>query len=80
MLLFYPVPRSTFLHYLLGTGFSSLIKYHRWGKRGRLLSVIYPFVFSCDCCSRQLVNRQVTRQTPSCIVRPATAVLVGVRY
>ena len=32
MLLLYPVPRSTFLlHYLLGTGFSSLIKYHRWG-------------------------------------------------
>ena len=30
MLLFYPIPRSTFLHYLLGTGFSSLIKYHRY--------------------------------------------------
>ena len=30
MLLFFPVPRSTFLHYLLGTGFSSLMKYHRW--------------------------------------------------
>ena len=31
MLLFFPVPRSTFLHYLLGTGFSSLVKYHRCG-------------------------------------------------
>ena len=30
MLLFYPLPRSTFLHYLLGAGFKSLIKYHRW--------------------------------------------------
>ena len=29
MLLFFPVPRSTFLHWLLGSSFPALIKYHR---------------------------------------------------
>ena len=29
MLLFYPVPRSTFLHWMLGQNFQQLIKYHR---------------------------------------------------
>ena len=29
MLLLYPVPRSSFLHWLTGTSFPTLIKYHR---------------------------------------------------
>lgn len=29
MLLFFPVARSTFLHWMLGTSFPALIKYHR---------------------------------------------------
>ncbi len=29
LLLFYPVPRSIFLHWLMGTNFPTLIKYHR---------------------------------------------------
>lgn len=29
-LLFFPVPRNTFLHYVFNTDFSSLLKYHRW--------------------------------------------------
>ena len=29
MLLFFPVPRSTFLHWLLGTSFPAFIRYHR---------------------------------------------------
>ena len=29
MLLFYPVPRSSFLHWMLGQNFQQLIKYHR---------------------------------------------------
>jgi hypothetical protein len=29
LLLFYPVPRSVFLHWLMGTNFPTLIKYHR---------------------------------------------------
>ena len=28
-LLFYPVPRSSFLHWMLGQNFQQLIKYHR---------------------------------------------------
>ena len=31
LLLFYPVARSSFLHCILGRGFSTLIKYHRRG-------------------------------------------------
>ena len=30
LLLFYPVPRSIFLHWLMGTNFPTLIKYHRY--------------------------------------------------
>ena len=30
MLLMYPVPRSSFLHWLSGTSFPTLIKYHRY--------------------------------------------------
>ncbi len=30
MLLMFPVPRSTFLHWLTGTSFPTLIKYHRY--------------------------------------------------
>jgi hypothetical protein len=29
MLLFYPVPRSSFLHWMLGHNFEMLIKYHK---------------------------------------------------
>ena len=31
LLLFYPVPRNSFLHWLFGTDFPGLVKYHRSG-------------------------------------------------
>ena len=31
LLMMYPVPRSTFLHWMMGESFPTLIKYHRWG-------------------------------------------------
>lgn len=36
MLFLYPVSRSSFLHWLLGTDFPALIKYHRWSAHGAL--------------------------------------------
>ncbi|CAL8470322.1 g9864 [Coccomyxa elongata] len=36
LLLFYPVPRSIFLHWLMGTNFPTLIKYHRWLGHGTM--------------------------------------------
>ena len=32
LLMMYPVPRSTFLHWMMGESFPTLIKYHRWGR------------------------------------------------
>ena len=37
LLLFYPVPRSIFLHWLMGTNFPTLIKYHRCVPLGSVL-------------------------------------------
>lgn len=35
LLLFFPLPRCNFLHWLLGSDFPTLVKYHRWvGGRG----------------------------------------------
>lgn len=34
LLLFYPVPRSIFLHWLMGTNFPTIIKYHRCASLG----------------------------------------------
>ena len=34
LLLFYPVPRNTFLHWLFNTDFPGLVKYHRYGMLG----------------------------------------------
>ena len=31
LLMMYPVPRSTFLHWMMGESFPTLIKYHRYG-------------------------------------------------
>ncbi|KAL3151709.1 hypothetical protein ABBQ38_012690 [Trebouxia sp. C0009 RCD-2024] len=39
LLLFYPVPRNCFLHWLFGTDFSGLIKYHRWLGTGTIWTV-----------------------------------------
>ena len=44
LLLFYPVPRNTFLHWLFNTDFPGLIKYHRCAilRCGSLVCVGYP--------------------------------------
>ena len=58
MLLFLPVPRSTFLHYLLGSGFSSLMKYHRWGHSSNTMSgtgclyLVMTLAFGSSRCER----------------------------
>ncbi|KAL0040033.1 hypothetical protein WJX79_003372 [Trebouxia sp. C0005] len=39
LLLFYPIPRNTFLHWVFGTDFPGLIKYHRWLGTGTILTV-----------------------------------------
>ncbi|EFJ47088.1 ferric-chelate reductase [Volvox carteri f. nagariensis] len=37
LLLFFPLPRCNFLHWLLGSDFASMVKYHRWLGQGTLL-------------------------------------------
>ncbi|KAL3136132.1 hypothetical protein ABBQ32_007152 [Trebouxia sp. C0010 RCD-2024] len=39
LLLFYPVPRNTFLHWLFNTDFPGLVKYHRWLGNGLMVMV-----------------------------------------
>ncbi|GFR41832.1 hypothetical protein Agub_g2609 [Astrephomene gubernaculifera] len=38
LLLFYPLPRCNFLHWILGSDFATMIKYHRWLGHGTLLA------------------------------------------
>ncbi|KAG2452202.1 hypothetical protein HYH02_003233 [Chlamydomonas schloesseri] len=37
LIMFFPLPRCNFLHWLLGSDFPTLIKYHRWLGHGTLL-------------------------------------------
>ena len=39
LLLFYPLSRSSFLHWWLGTDFPTLIRYHRWLGVGTMLTL-----------------------------------------
>ena len=54
MLLFYPVPRSSFLHWMLGQNFEMLIKYHKCGQAfprssARLLFPLVKRLKPCGC-------------------------------
>ena len=40
MLLFFPISRSSFLHWWLGTDFPALIRYHRWLGHGTFVILI----------------------------------------
>ncbi|KAG2452309.1 hypothetical protein HYH02_003333 [Chlamydomonas schloesseri] len=41
LIMFFPLPRCNFLHWLLGSDFPTLIKYHRWLGHGTLLVYRY---------------------------------------
>ncbi|CAL5218771.1 g490 [Coccomyxa viridis] len=46
LLMMYPVPRSTFLHWMMGESFPTLIKYHRWVGHGTMvLLTLHGFGF-----------------------------------
>ncbi|GLC43534.1 hypothetical protein PLESTM_001483800 [Pleodorina starrii] len=53
LLLFFPLPRCNFLHWLLNSDFPAMVKYHRWLGHGTLLmyslhGVIYMAIWKAD--------------------------------
>ncbi|GLC60051.1 hypothetical protein PLESTB_001568000 [Pleodorina starrii] len=53
LLLFFPLPRCNFLHWLLNSDFPAMVKYHRWLGHGTLLmyslhAVIYMAIWKAD--------------------------------
>ncbi|PNH12965.1 Ferric reduction oxidase 2 [Tetrabaena socialis] len=61
LVLFFPLPRCNFLHWLLGADFAALIKYHRWLGHGTLVmmslhGIMYMGIWARDGILVSMLN------------------------
>ena len=63
----YPVPRSTFLHWMMGESFPTLIKYHRYGTLWRTVSPQIYASSTLELLFRSIRDRQLCCSISYCL-------------
>lgn len=72
LLLFYPLSRSSFIHWWLGTDFPSVIKYHRWMGHGLMwILTLHGVGYLCVYASQDILSTQIIWSTGAGVNRLA---------